>query len=731
MSFELRAFGNGVFRIRARIDGVFSDTLLSRYGLIREPEAMGISDSAVTDGASRLTADGDTLTLSGGRRTLNFTVSLPNGTADGAQNSRRGYLLDLPLEPSERFYGLGDETRDCIQKRGHTADMWIRNVVSYGPIPFLVSSGGWGIFVNTTFRHRFDIGDSDPDRLRVTVSDGPFDIYLFDCGSMKACIAAYTKLTGRPQVLPKFAYGFLYVLNMETDIRSMLWDCRSFRKEGIPCDTVGLEPSWMAQNYDYSTDKKWNPGKFPLPYWKPANVSDSSTFFYPLREMSFRFSLWLCMDYDLLLKEERDAGHRVSLSTDPADFTDAEIIDEHLDDDVYMDRITKHGEDWFEHLKKFVDNGAAAFKLDGSNQVSAHPDRLWAGKYLDAEVHNLYPVLYARQMAEGFEEYTGRRSMIYTAAMYAGTPGYAATWAGDTGGGPKSMTSLLNFSMTGHSNSTCDMMVTSVEGIHCGFLMPWAQYNDWAYWRYPWFLRPSLEEAIRFYSNLRSSLFPTLYAAAYAAWETGLPMARPLSLIYEDTDRYDDAMTLYFLGDSLLVGAFEMRFPLPDGKWIDFWNGNEYEGGGVLDYTPPEGRGGALLVKAGAILGRMDPQPAIMERIPETIYLDWYPREGTCGEFTLCEDDGESLAYRSGTTARTRVTGETKDGVSALKVFPRDPGGVAEEFLSKKLTLRIHTPDRLTVSDASAGSRLSADYSDGIVTVELPFGFGGGSVRAE
>ena len=43
MSFELRAFGNGVFRIRACTDGVLSDTLLSRCGLIREPEAMGIS----------------------------------------------------------------------------------------------------------------------------------------------------------------------------------------------------------------------------------------------------------------------------------------------------------------------------------------------------------------------------------------------------------------------------------------------------------------------------------------------------------------------------------------------------------------------------------------------------------------------------------------------------------------------------------------------------------------
>ncbi|MBR5679261.1 MAG: hypothetical protein IKX19_01290, partial [Clostridia bacterium] len=269
MPFELRAFGNGVFRICAQRDGAFSDTLLSRYGLIHEPEAKEIADTAVTDGKLRLAADGDTLTLTGGRRTVTLT-------AFPADTGRRGYTLDVPLAPSERFYGLGDETRDCIQKRGHTADMWIRNVVSYGPIPFLVSSDGWAIFVNTTYRHRFDIGDTDPDRLRITVSDGPLDIYLFDCGSMKACIAAYTKLTGRPQVLPKFAYGFLYVCNMDTDIRSLLWDCRTFRKEGIPCDTVGLEPSWMSKNYDYTVDKAWNPEKFLLPYWKPANISDSN-----------------------------------------------------------------------------------------------------------------------------------------------------------------------------------------------------------------------------------------------------------------------------------------------------------------------------------------------------------------------------------------------------------------------------------------------------------------------
>ncbi len=46
-----------------------------------------------------------------------------------------------------------------------------------------------------------------------------------------------------------------------------------------------------------------------------------------------------------------------------------------------MDKVTKPGEAWFDHLKKFVDNGAEAFKLDGSDQVIPFPDRLWAGRY--------------------------------------------------------------------------------------------------------------------------------------------------------------------------------------------------------------------------------------------------------------------------------------------------------------------------------------------------------------
>ncbi|MEA4824475.1 MAG: glycoside hydrolase family 31 protein [Clostridiaceae bacterium] len=722
MKIELRAFGHGIFRLRAVTEDGFRESLLSRYHLIDEPSPVSVSFNAVTDDRYILAYDAGTVTLSGGKRPVTL---LPSG-ADGASYRHHGFSLDIPLANGERFFGLGDETRELLQKRGHVAAMWIKNVVAYGPMPFLLSSDGWAIFTNTTFPHTFDIGAADPDTLRITAQDGALDIYLFAADSMKSLIAAYTSLTGRPPVLPKFAYGYLYVCNEDTDARSLLWDCRTFRKEGIPCDTMGLEPSWMSKRYDYSLDKAWNPQKFDLPSWEPANQSGPFTFFHALREMGFRFSLWLCMDYDLLYKEEADHAAVLAASSEDASYDGAEIVDAHFAGGVRMDTITRTDEPWFEHLKKFVDNGASAFKLDGSNQIIEHPDRLWAQRYLDREVHNLYPVLYARQMKEGFEAYTGRRAMIYTAGMYAGTQAYAATWAGDTGGGPKSLVSILNFAMCGHANTTCDMRVTDLMGIHCGFLLPWTQQLGWANWQYPWFLRESLEEGIRFYANLRSSLFPYLYATAYQSYETGLPIARPLPLVYEDDTRFDDAAHLYFLGDSLLVSAFDMEFPLPRGLWIDFWNDAEYAGGGMLTYTPPEGRGGALFVRPGAIFARMEPQPSIESRIPETVFLEWYPREGASGSFTLCEDDGETLAYRGGVTARTAVHAETVGHAAHLCVRPREKNGVGEQYLSRELTVRMHTPIPPRALTAADGTAIPFTRDGSVCLFRLPNAFADG-----
>ncbi len=619
--------------------------MLSRYRIINEgtESRRGEGDNCKV-GKYSMHLDGDTISLAGGRREIFIT----------AKEGKEGFEIQIPISPKERFYGLGDSARGSVMRRGTSARMYIRNVVGYGPMPYLMSSEGWAIFVNCTYDHTFDIGESDENLLQIKAKKGTLDFYILMANSMKELLGLYTDLTGKPMVLPKFAYGYTFVNNDQTNARDLLMSTKMMRERDIPCDTMGLEPTWMETFYDDSTDKKWDKDRFYLPHWMPANQSGNRTFFFNLREMGMQLSLWLCENYDLLWEEDGQI-----FKEERSDYTGAEILDDNFEFSVFMDKEMKHGEPWFEHLKKFVDNGASAFKLDGCSQVIAHPDRLWGGKYLDDEVHNVYPVLLVKQMQQGFKAHTGRRAFLNTAGAYAGTQRYAATWAGDTGGGQKTLLSVFNYSMCGHSNTSCDMDVTDPMALHYGFLLPWTQQNGWANWQYPWFLKEEREEMIRFYAKLRSSLIPYIYSMAHVAAETGLPILRPLPLMYEETDRFDHTDNLYMLGDSLLVGAFDMHFELPDGVWIDWFTGKEYSG--AVDYEIPEGRGGAFFVKKGSVIVTMEPQKYILEK-EHDYRIEVYP--GTAGSFTLYEDDGFTFDYMEGKLAKTEIflSEETAEG---------------------------------------------------------------------
>lgn len=661
-NIEIRAVAEGIFRVRISKTNTFSETLLERYNLISEPDVMPesyMTGNTVTVGDFSATLDGDCFTFSGGCKEP-FTISVPS-----IADNNGGFTLNIPLNKKEGLYGIGDVNRETINKRGLKATMWIKNVFSYGPCPYIMSSRGWGILINCTYLQEYDLGATDPDKIVIDAKGGPVDLYIFLADTMKETLSLYTTITGRPIMLPKAAYGVTQVCNEEYGAHELLNDCMMFRKSDIPCDIMGLEPSWMDKHYDFSVDKKWanENNRFYIPCWLPENSTGPFTFFYNLRKMGYKLSLWLCCDYDLLWEEE----HTNLIESTPT-YDGATIFDEHFGHNSLMDKFTKPGEPWFEHLKKFVDNGASAFKLDGANQINEHPDRLWAGKYLDDEVHNMYPLVYAKQMKEGFSEYTkGRRAMIYTPAFYAGMQKYAATWAGDTGGGADTLVSVLNLALSGNANSSCDMDTEHIEGIHYGFLMPWSQVLSWRSWSLPWFLGDEIEDVWRRYAKLRSSLFPYIYSTAHNATRTGIPIMRPLCLIFPEEDStVTDATNMYMFGENFLVAAFDMNICLPKGKWRDMFTGRIYEGGESFTYEIPEGYGGGLFAKEGSVWVTQQPKPHIDSPIPSEYTINIYP--GKDCDFTLVEDDGVTYGYLNGEVAETKVyvKNSTADGFSLI-----------------------------------------------------------------
>jgi len=567
------------------------------------------------------------------------------------------------LAPTRRFFGLGDQTRERIEHRGTKGDLWIRNVQSYAPIPFVMTNDGVGLLINSTRRVAYDLGASSDQWFEFAVPAGSLDYYILYGPSLGAILGRYTELTGRPPLPPKWALGLWFICRTQADARELMDDCCTFRREGIPCDAIGLEPGWMATNYDFTVDKTWHPERFPIPHYAWAGRHN---FFAAAQRMGFKPGLWLCCDYDLSAEEDRRL-HQAAAATgeDQAAFADGHEQDEHLGAARRMDPWTRPGEAWFDHLRKFVDQGVHWFKQDGANQVLNHPDRLWANGMLDDEMHNLYPLLYSKQMAVGFREHTGRRPFGFTVGGWAGVQRHTATWTGDTGGEQGPLGACLNLSLSGHGMSTCDMEVTTREGIHFGFLLPWAQVNSWNYWRHPWYLGGQLKAVFARYARLRYRLLPYLYSCAWLAHTTGMPMLRAMPLEFPDDPETHGLVRQYMLGPSLLVGAFTQKVYLPAGVWYDFWTGQRLGSDGWVSPEVGSECGGPLLVPAGAVVPMGPVVDYVGQRADDEVEVHVYA--GAPGALTLYEDDGETFAHEGGACRTTPIAHEpTADGVSVV-----------------------------------------------------------------
>ncbi len=657
---KIEELADNVVRVRMARDGRWPESAMNRYGVIADKPVRAVRES------------------------LDFGKVKPECAQVG-----KGFRLRFPLEAGERVFGLGDVSRENIQRRPGRYRLRVENVTSYIPIPMAWTSRGWGVFVNTTFVPVFDVGEGDPDALVVTADEGEVDFYVFTGESPRELLDAYTWLTGRPALLPVWGYGFTFVCNQTIDQYALVDEAMAFRDHCIPCDVMGLEPGWMETAYDATTRKRWDARKFFFPYWNPAGAH---TFVSAMDRVGMKLSLWLCCNYDLFKYEEDLVAGREGPMTrkpdrQPCGYGDA-INGETWHDDHIEGSKPKHGEEaapppspvhaawpgeagpyrfkegerpWFEHLRQFIDQGARAFKLDGAWQVTngnGFPGRTWSNGMKDEEAHNLYPLVYAKQMSRGFSEYTETRSMVYSAGGWAGLQQYVATWAGDTGGGVRPLKSVLNLGLSGHPNQSFDMAPYRTDdtfaGVHFGFLAPWSQLNNWDYWDLPWVDEKEHVDTFRAYAELRYRLAPYLYSTAAEASRTGYPIARPLSLVFPETAAYDDCADTYMLGDSLLVGVFGEGVTIPPGDWYEWRSGEKVTGPRRLPVRPAADWGGALYVKAGAVIPMWPLRQHLDKGWNETVELHVWP--GADGECLLYEDDGVSLKYRDGEYALTKIT---------------------------------------------------------------------------
>ena len=140
---KVEKLGEDIWRVRLKRDGAaaWPESGMNRYGVF--------ADLPVQETASSL----DCLKVR------------PEVRHVGA-----GFEIRFPLKKDTRVFGLGDVSRDNIQRRPGTYEIYVKNVYSYIPMPVAFTTEGWGFLVNSSWRHTIDVGKADPDAIVCTAT---------------------------------------------------------------------------------------------------------------------------------------------------------------------------------------------------------------------------------------------------------------------------------------------------------------------------------------------------------------------------------------------------------------------------------------------------------------------------------------------------------------------------------------------------------------------------------
>jgi alpha-glucosidase len=590
------------------------------------------------------------------------------------------------MEAEEKFYGFG-ERPGLLEQKGKRLTNWTTDSLDYTmltdamylAVPFFLAlrtQVGYGLFFNTTFWSRFDVGAEQPDVLRMETMGGELDYYLIYGPEPAEILRTYTQLTGRITLPPRWALGYhqcRWSYDSETQVRQLVYQLRHRR---IPCDVIHLDIDYMFGFRVFT----WNPKRFPDPKkllddleregFKVVTIVDPGVKFEPQADYSV---------YDQGI--EKDYFLRTA---------DGKIFHGYVwpGRAVFPDFLRPEVRQWWGELHRNLTAMGVAGIWNDMNEPAMN-DRPFGdegGKKIFlpmdapagpaderttyAEIHNLYGMMMARACYEGLEKLRKRsRSFVLTRSGYAGVQKWSAVWTGDNHSLweylEMSLPMLCNLGLSGIAFVGADIGGFAGDAtpelfarwMQVGILYPFMRAHSMINTKRhePWEFGPRVEAICRQYIEWRYRLLPYIYTLFWEAATTGTPILRPLFYHYPRDRKTYEIYDQVLLGPSLMAapvyrpGTNKRMVYLPEGTWYDWWTGECYPGSTyILADAPLEKM--PMYLRAGGVL----PLAPVMQYTGELPVKELRLRvaPGT-GKWTLYEDDGETLEYRQGMWATT------------------------------------------------------------------------------
>lgn len=590
--------------------------------------------------------------------------------------------LRIPLKKKEQLYGFGLNFQ-TVHQRGKILNLHVDhyggkdNGRTHAPVPFYVSSVGYGILINSARyltvyagsgsrkdspnapvakdRNTDKTWTSAPysDAVSILVPAQGVEIYLFAGPTPMDVIRRYNLFCGGGTLPPRWGLGFTQRTQKLYTSDDVEQEVVEFERRGFPLDFIGLEPGWQSKAYPCTFE--WDKTRFPNPtafvrtmadkgvrinLWTNPYVSPASDIYRKMYPLSGSHTVWCGIVPDLADNQARQ---------------------------IWKDKLER------EHISI----GVSGYKID---EVDGYDRYLWPDvatfpSGISAEqMRQTYGLWVQRTTAELYEK-RNQRTFGLVRASNAGASAFPYVIYNDYYSHQDFITALINSGFCGvlwtpevRNSKSGEEWLRRFQSV---VFSPMAMINAWSSGTKPWTF-PEVAEQVKEYAILRMRMMPYWYTEFARYHFDGIPPFRAVNLepgfnpeegsstelknTNLDDNPYLEAISKeikdqYMAGEYLLVapmftGQTQRTVLLPKGDWYDFYTG-EYVGNGERITITPDLDRIPVFVKDGAIIPMMEPMlhaPKAGQKF--NLEIRHYGKAN--GTYRLYDDDGETFDYKKG-----------------------------------------------------------------------------------
>ncbi|OPJ59500.1 alpha-xylosidase [Clostridium oryzae] len=505
------------------------------------------------------------------------------------RDDRRTYVKEqLSLDVGECVYGLGERFSHFV-KNGQVVDIWNKDggtnsEQSYKNIPFYITNKNYGVFVNHSELVSFEVASEKVESVQFSVPGEYLEYFVIGGSNPKEVLQNYTLLTGKPSLPPAWSFGLWLTTSFTTnyDEKTVNSFIDGMFERDIPLHVFHFDCFWMKE-FQWC-DFEWDKDVFP----------DPKGMIQRLKAKGLKICVWInsyIAQKSPLFDEGMEKGYFLKKHNGKVwqwDLWQAGM--------AIVDFTNPEACDWYkDKLSTLIDIGVDCFKTDFGERIPT--DVVYYDGSDPMKMHNYYTYLYNKTVYELLKERLGEdKAVVFARSATVGSQKFPVHWGGDCtatyGSMAESLRGGLSLCLSGFgfwSHDISGFESTATPDIYkrwCAFglLSTHSRLHGSNSYRVPWLFDEEAVDVLRFFTKLKCSLMPYIFAKACETAATGIPEMRAMLLEFPEDPACDYLDRQYMLGDSLLVAPIfnengKVSYYLPKGKWTNFINGKVLEGG--------------------------------------------------------------------------------------------------------------------------------------------------------